>query len=82
LKTYLKVLIVAAFAIPVFIELRTLFGDFVGGVDGISLSAAVVAAIFVSVVVVLVDEAISGGGGSGGSGEGGGGSSEFVDSGD
>jgi len=51
---HLKFLIVAAVAVPIFVELRTLGGMF--GLE-VSLPVSVVAAVAVAVVVVLVDEA-------------------------
>ena len=56
---HLKILIAAAVAVPVFVELRTLGGMF--GFE-VSLPVSVVAAIVAAVVVVLVDESVSSGG--------------------
>ena len=56
MEWYLKFLIVAAVAIPIFVELRTLGGMF--GYE-VSLPVSVVVAIVVAVVVVLIDEAVT-----------------------
>jgi len=72
MERHLKILIAAAVAVPIFVELRTLGGMF--GFE-VSLPVSVVAAVVVAVVLVLVDETFSGGSdGSGGSG--------FVEGGD
>jgi len=67
MKRYLKIMLVMAFAVPIFIELRTLFGDFLG--FEISLPVSIVAAVVVAVLVVLVDETITSGGDRGGGSE-------------
>ncbi|MDZ7688915.1 MAG: hypothetical protein U5J64_09385 [Halobacteriales archaeon] len=68
MKRHLKILIVMAFTVPIFIELRTFFGDFLG-VESISLPVSIVAAIIVAVLVVLVDETVTSGGDRGGGSE-------------
>lgn len=59
MERHLKLLIAAAVAVPVFVELRTLGGMF--GFE-VSLPVSVAAAVVAAVVVVLVDEAVSSGG--------------------
>ncbi len=80
MKRHHKVLLVLAFAVPVFIELRTLFGDFFG-ID-VSLLASIVAAAIVSVVIVLVDERVASGGGDEAEDDSDGGGSRLAESGD
>jgi low affinity Fe/Cu permease len=57
MEWYLKFLIVAAVAIPIFVELRTLGGMMFG--YEVSLPVSVVVAIVVAVIVVLIDEAVT-----------------------
>jgi len=63
MERHLKILIAAAVAVPIFVELRTLGGMF--GFE-VSLPVSVVAAVVAAIVVVLIDEAYPfGGSGSG-----------------
>lgn len=57
MKSHLKILLVAAFAVPVFIELRTVLGDFVG--FEMSLPVAVIGGVVAAIVLVALDEAWS-----------------------
>ena len=59
MKRHIKLLILVAVAVPIFIELRTLGGMF--GYE-VPLPASVVAAVVVAVVVFWIDENFSFGG--------------------
>jgi len=61
METYLKFLIAAAVAVPVFVELRT-FGGMLG--VEVSMPVAVVVALITAAAVVFVDENVSLGDGS------------------
>lgn len=56
MEKHLKFLIVAAVAVPIFVELRT-----IGGLFGyeVSLPVSVVAAVIAAALVVLIDENFS-----------------------
>ena len=54
MEAYLKFLIAAAVAVPVFVELRTLGGMLLG--YEVSLPVSVVVGVVVAALVVLVDE--------------------------
>lgn len=56
MESYLKFLIAAAVAVPIFVELRTFGGIF--GVE-VSLPVSVVAGVIVAALVVVVDENLS-----------------------
>jgi hypothetical protein len=60
MKSYVKLLILIAVAVPVFIELRTLSGMLVG--YNVSLPASIVVAVVVAIAVFLIDENVSFGG--------------------
>jgi hypothetical protein len=57
METYLKFLIAAAVAVPIFVELRT-FGGMLFGYE-VPLLVSVVVGIIVAALVVFVDENVS-----------------------
>jgi hypothetical protein len=57
MESYLKFLIAAAVAVPVFVELRT-FGGMLFGYE-VSLPLSVVVGVVVAALVVLIDENFS-----------------------